>query len=119
MVSSGVLSIISKCSGWVARLAALSAAAAFAVFAGWPVAAPAQVANFHPCNSQPSLPICLHGYGRRIAVQRWGALPEPLDPDAGAKASLVTSNPAAEMSKLKSSAVIVQARPPRAGPRGG
>ncbi|MDN5843656.1 MAG: serine hydrolase [Alcaligenaceae bacterium] len=91
-----------------ARLATPLAAAAFAVFAAWPSPVPAQVANFHPCNSQPSLPICLHGYGRRIAVQRWGALPEPIDPDASAKASLVTSDPAAEIKKLKSATVIVE-----------
>lgn len=74
----------------------------------WPSPVRAQVANFHPCNADPSLPICLHGYGRRIAVQRWGALPEPLDPDAGVKASLVTHNPAEERRKLKSSAILVQ-----------
>lgn len=95
--------------GWLtARLAAPLGAVAFAVLAGWPSPVPAQVANFHPCNSQPSLPICLHGYGRRIAVQRWGAQPEPLDPDASAKASLVTTNPAAETKKLKSATVIVE-----------
>lgn len=97
-----------KCSRWAARLAALSVAAVCVVAAGWPTRAPAQVPNFHPCNSQPSLPICMHGYGRRIAVQRWGALPEPLDPDAAVKAALVTRNPAAEIKKLKSSTVIVE-----------
>ncbi|NYT60836.1 serine hydrolase [Alcaligenaceae bacterium] len=76
--------------------------------AGWPTVAAAQVPNFHPCNAQPALPICKHGYGKRIAIKRWGARPEPLDPDAAAKASLVTRNPAAEIKKLKSSTVIVQ-----------
>ena len=57
-------------------VAALWAATA----AGLPAPARAQAANFHPCNSQPSLPMCLHGYGKRIAVQRWGAQPDPLDP---------------------------------------
>ncbi len=66
------------------------------------------MANFHPCNSQPALPICKHGYGKRIAIKRWGALPEPLDPDAAAKAVLVTDNPAAEIKKIRSSTVIVQ-----------
>ncbi|HEY9281621.1 MAG TPA: serine hydrolase [Eoetvoesiella sp.] len=104
---SDVLSLTLKCSQWAARLATLSVPVVFAVVAGWPTKAPAQVPNFHPCNSQPSLPICRHGYGKRIAVQRWGALPDPLDPDAAAKAALVTSNPAAEIKKLKSSTVIV------------
>lgn len=97
-----------KHSGWAARLATLSIALAFVAAAGWPTEAPAQVANFHPCNANPALPVCKHGYGKRIAVRRWGALPEPLDPDAAAKASLVTSNPAAELKKLKSSTVIVE-----------
>lgn len=105
---SGVLSLTMKYGKRAAWLATLPAAAALVVAAGWPTAAPAQVPNFHPCNSQPSLPICMHGYGRRIAVQRWGAVPEPLDPDAGVKASLVTRDPAAEIKKLKSSTVIVQ-----------
>lgn len=105
---SDIPSLMLKYSGWTVRLATLSAAVVFVVFAGWPTAAPAQVANFHPCNSQPSLPMCMHGYGRRIAVQRWGAQPEPLDPDAAVKALLVTHDPAAEIKKLKSSTVIVQ-----------
>jgi len=88
-------------------LATLSIAAVSVVVAGWPAEAPAQVANFHPCNANPALPICKHGYGKRIAVKRWGALPEPLDPDAAVKASLVSSNPAAEIKKLKSSTVMV------------
>lgn len=83
-------------------------AAVLGVAAGWPSEASAQVANFHPCNANPALPICAHGYGRRIAVKRWGALPEPLDPDAAANASLVTRNPAAEIKKLKSSTVLVE-----------
>ena len=84
--------------------AQVSAAAA----AGWPSIAVSQVANFHPCNAQPSLPICLHGYGRRIAVQRWGATPEALDPDAVAKAPLVTRDPAREIEKLKATTAFVQ-----------
>lgn len=83
-------------------------AAVMSIAAGWPSEASAQVANFHPCNANPALPICAHGYGRRIAVKRWGALPEPLDPDAAANASLVTRNPAAEIKKLKSSTVLVE-----------
>lgn len=86
----------------------MAAALAMAVGAGWPPPASAQAANFHPCNAQPSLPICLHGYGRRIAVQRWGATPEPLDPDAVAKAPLVTRDPAREIEKLKSTTAFVQ-----------
>ncbi len=78
------------------------------VGAGWPSPAPAQVPNFHPCNSQPSLPICKYGYGKRVAMKRWGAKPAPMDPDAVAKASLVTGNPAAEIKNIKSSTVIVQ-----------
>lgn len=96
-------------AGWWARTAFCVAAVLAMVVGGWwPSPVRAQVANFHPCNADPSLPICLHGYGRRIAVQRWGALPEPLDPDAGVKASLVTHNPAEERRKLKSSAILVQ-----------
>ncbi|MBP6018395.1 MAG: serine hydrolase [Burkholderiaceae bacterium] len=76
--------------------------------AGWPTEAPAQVPNFHPCNSQPALPICKYGYGKRIAVKRWGAQSNPMDPDAAAKASLVTRNPALEIKKIKSSTVIVE-----------
>ncbi len=76
--------------------------------AGLPAPAQAQAANFHPCNSQPSLPMCQHGYGKRIAVQRWGAQPEPLDPDAAVNASLVTRDPAKEIGKLKSSTILVQ-----------
>lgn len=97
-----------KHCGWAARLATLSIAVAFVAAAGWPTEAPAQVANFHPCNANPALPVCKYGYGKRIAVRRWGALPEAIDPDAAAKASLVTSNPAAEIKKLKSSTVIVE-----------
>lgn len=103
-----IVSFTLKCIPWAARLAVLPLLAFFAMAAGWPTAAPAQTPNFHPCNSQPSLPICKTGYGKRIAIRRWGALPEPLDPDAGAKAVLVTKDPAAEIKKLKSSAVIVQ-----------
>jgi len=79
-----------------------------ATAAGLPAPARAQAANFHPCNSQPSLPMCLHGYGKRIAVQRWGAPPDPLDPDAAANATLVTRDPAKEIGKLKSSTILVQ-----------
>src|SRR5690606_9865254 len=57
---------------------------------------------------QPALPICQHGYGRRVAVQRWGATPAPLDPDAAVKAPLVTQNPAREIEKLKSTAIFVE-----------
>jgi D-alanyl-D-alanine endopeptidase (penicillin-binding protein 7) len=103
-----VLSLALKYSRWAARLAIFPVAAAFTVVAGWPTDAPAQVPNFHPCNSQPALPICRHGYGKRIAVERWGAQSEPLDPDATAKAALVTRNPAAEIKKLQSSTVIVE-----------
>ncbi|WP_322998158.1 serine hydrolase [Castellaniella sp.] len=74
----------------------------------WPSAASAQVANFHPCNAQPALPICQHGYGKRIAVQRWGAQPDPLDPDAAARASLVTRNPTKEIEKLTSTTILVK-----------
>lgn len=88
--------------------AALCMAAVFSVAAGWPARAPAQVANFHPCNAQPALPMCLHGYGRRIAVMRWGAPPEPLDPDALASAVLTTRNPAQEIEKIKASTVFVE-----------
>jgi D-alanyl-D-alanine carboxypeptidase len=95
-------------AGWLGRAAFCVAAVLAMAMGGWSVPARAQVANFHPCNADPSLPICSHGYGRRIAVQRWGALPEPLDPDAGTKASLVTQNPAEEIRKLKSSAILVQ-----------
>lgn len=104
----GATSESMKCGRWAARLAIFLVAAALVALTGWPTDAPAQVPNFHPCNAQPALPMCQHGYGRRIAVQRWGALPEPMDPDAAAKASLVTRNPAAEIKKLKSSTVIVQ-----------
>lgn len=76
--------------------------------AGLPSAAHAQVANFHPCNADPSLPICLHGYGRRIAVKRWGALPEPLDPDAVAGVSLKTHDRVEEIKRLKASAIYVE-----------
>ncbi|HET8596237.1 MAG TPA: serine hydrolase [Castellaniella sp.] len=93
---------------WRAALCMAAVALGAAAAGFWPSAARAQVANFHPCNAQPSLPICLHGYGRRIAVRRWGAKPEPLDPDAAVKASLVTRNPVAEIEKLKSGAVLVE-----------
>jgi D-alanyl-D-alanine endopeptidase (penicillin-binding protein 7) len=90
--------------GWVlfGGLALLFAAV------GWSPRASAQGANFHPCNSQPSLPMCLHGYGRRIAIARWGAPPEPLDPDAVAGASLVTRDVAREIGKLKASTAFVE-----------
>lgn len=97
---------------WLMRWAALCAAGCVlvlaAVAAGWTSTVAAQVANFHPCNADPSLPICEHGYGKRIAVRRWGALPEPLDPDAAASAPLVTQDAAAEIKKLKSATVLVQ-----------
>lgn len=95
---------------WAARLAIFPATVLLitGVGAGWPSPAPAQTPNFHPCNSQPSLPICKYGYGKRIAIRRWGAKPAPMDPDAVAKAPLVTRDPAAEIKKIKSSSVIVQ-----------
>lgn len=102
------LSLLLSGSFRAAGCALPSVAVFFLLAAAWPTEAPAQTPNFHPCNSQPSLPICKTGYGKRIAIRRWGALPEPLDPDAGAKAALVTRNPEAEIKKLKSSAVMVQ-----------
>lgn len=92
----------------VLQLATLPVAIFFVVFTLWPVAAPAQVPNFHPCNAQPALPICKYGYGKRIAIRRWGALPEPQDPDASVQASLVTDSPAAEIEKLKAHSALVQ-----------
>ncbi|NYT66699.1 serine hydrolase [Alcaligenaceae bacterium] len=41
-------------------------------------------------------------------MKRWGAKPAPLDPDAVAKATLITRNPAEEIKNIKSSTVIVQ-----------
>ncbi len=73
-----------------------------------PPTASAQSANFHPCNAQPALPICQHGYGKRVAVKRWGAQPDPLDPDAAVRASLVTRDPAGEIEKLKSASILVE-----------
>ncbi len=93
---------------WAARLAIFPLVVLLIMVAGWPTEAPAQVPNFHPCNSQPALPICKYGYGKRIAVKRWGAQSNPMDPDAAAKASLVTRNPALEIKKIKSSTVIVE-----------
>lgn len=82
-------------------------AVSFSIFS-WPLAASAQSPNFHPCNAQPALPICQHGYGRRIATARWGAPPEALDPDAAVKASLVTRDPSREIEQLKSTSIFVQ-----------
>lgn len=93
---------------WAAGLGGLPVVVALAVGVSWPTAAPARTPNFHPCNSQPSLPICQYGYGKRVAIKRWGAKPAPIDPDAVAKASLVTKSPAAEIKKITSSNVIVQ-----------
>lgn len=73
-----------------------------------PSIATAQAANFHPCNAQPALPICRHGYGKRIAVRRWNAKPAALDPDALSKAALTTENPAKELDHLKASSILVQ-----------
>lgn len=87
---------------------AFGVAALTAAGAAWAPGAAAQSANFHPCNAQPALPICQHGYGRRIAAARWGAPPEQLDPDASARASLVTGDPAKEIEKLKSTAILVK-----------
>lgn len=89
------------------RSAIFSVIAVLTGLAGWPAEAPAQAANFHPCNAQPALPICKQGYGKRVAVKRWGAKPAPLDPDAVVKAPLVTRNVAQEIKKLKSSSIIV------------
>ncbi|MGB6241329.1 MAG: serine hydrolase [Castellaniella sp.] len=83
------------------------AAVAAATLLVWSFGASAQAANFHPCNAQPALPICQHGYGKRVAVKRWGAQPAPLDPDAAANASLLTRDPAGEIRKLRSSTVFV------------
>ncbi|MGB6007704.1 serine hydrolase [Castellaniella sp.] len=88
--------------------AAFFAMAALAATLAWSPGASAQVANFHPCNAQPALPICQHGYGKRVAVQRWGAQPEALDPDAALRASLVTRNPAREIEKLTSTTILVE-----------
>lgn len=74
----------------------------------WPRSSLAQAANFHPCNAQPALPICQHGYGKRIAVRRWQAQPEALDPDARLKAPLTTQTPAKEQKALKASSILVQ-----------
>ncbi|MFC4276488.1 serine hydrolase [Achromobacter aloeverae] len=99
---------------WAGRTILAPALLGAAWASTWPAAARAQgPANFHPCNAQPALPICQHGYGKRVAVMRWGALPEsglsgPLDPDAKADASLTTLNPAKEIEKLRSSTVYVQ-----------
>lgn len=94
---------------WLTRLMALLGAWFMsAMFAALPAQANAQTANFHPCNADPSLPICMHGYGRRIAVKRWGARPEPLDPDAAAKAVLVTDDPGQEARKIKATSVLVK-----------
>lgn len=90
-----------SCAAWIV-------AGVFATAMGWSMEAVAQQANFHPCNAQPALPICKQGYGKRIAVRRWGAQPEPLDPDAAAKAVLVTQDPALEVKKLTSSTIMVQ-----------
>lgn len=90
------------------RAAVCGAAAGVVLAVLWPTWAQAQVANFHPCNAQPALPICQHGYGKRIAVKRWGAVPDPLDPDAAVNAPLVTRSPAQEMRKLRSSSALVQ-----------
>ncbi|WP_084386379.1 serine hydrolase [Castellaniella caeni] len=89
--------------------AAVCGAAVGAVLAlFWPAWAQAQIANFHPCNAQPALPVCQHGYGKRIAVKRWGAIPDPLDPDAAVNAPLVTGSPARDVRKLRSSSALVQ-----------
>ena len=94
-------------------LAVCTAYMAVALVAGvlWSSDVPAQVANFHPCNAQPALPICQYGYGRRVAAMRWGGpsvSSGPLDPDARAKASLVTTDPAREIEKLKATTALVE-----------
>ncbi len=98
--------MISICKASPAALCAIALIAVAAL--GRPTPVVAQTPNFHPCNSQPSLPICKYGYGKRVAIKRWGAQPEPLDPDAGIKAALATKNPDAEIKKLKSSSMLVQ-----------
>ena len=97
-------------TAWGAVAAALPVAVAGlppVMVACLPAPVSAQVANFHPCNAQPALPICQHGYGRRVAAARWGAPAAPLDPDASAQAPLVTQDPAREIEKLKSSSILV------------
>ena len=76
----------------------------------WPAHSPAQTArpNFHPCNSQPSLPICQYGEGRRIAAARWGAPPEPVDPDSLPSASIKPGAKPLDISALQASSVHVQ-----------
>ncbi len=103
-------------------MAAFVAASAMASL--WPASANAQQqqrTDFHPCNAQPALPVCHFGYGKGIAIRRWGAVPErgvptapgaavpaAADPDAIASASLITQNPAKEIQKLRSSTAFVQ-----------
>lgn len=103
----GVSSLIIMFSRWTISLLPFTIATALMMASGWPTKAASQVANFHPCNAQPALPICKQGYGKRIAVKRWGAKPAPLDADAVVKASLVTHDPGEEIKKLKSSSIIV------------
>lgn len=67
----------------------------------------AQTANFHPCNAQPALPICQSGYGKRIAVRRWGAKPQTMDVDANAQAKLTTDNIKQEIQNLKSETIYL------------
>lgn len=64
-------------------------------------------ANFHPCNSQPALPMCQSGEGRRIASTRWGAPPQPVDPDALLDATSATRR-TFDMASLRATSVYVQ-----------
>ncbi len=89
-------------------ISCMAAALVLASGMGRPSPAMAQAANFHPCNAQPALPICQHGYGRRVAAVRWGAPREALDPDAAVKAPLITRDPAGEIEKLKSTTIFVE-----------
>lgn len=93
---------------WFIQLSILSSFLFFASAISWPINTVAQTANFHPCNAQPALPICRHGYGKKIAVRRWNAKPEALDKDANLKALLTTENPSLEIKNLKASAIMVQ-----------
>lgn len=100
--------ITMKLIRWLMLLVILPAAFFFISAIYWPANASAQTANFHPCNAQPALPICQHGYGKRIAVRRWHAQPEALDKDAIAKAPLTTQDPATDLKNLKASSILVQ-----------
>jgi D-alanyl-D-alanine endopeptidase (penicillin-binding protein 7) len=103
----------------LAWMGATTAAAALAAAICLPFAAQAQshakappaVANFHPCNSQPALPICQYGEGRRVAAVRWGAQAEendlPLDPDALPNAPMASANSAKDLAGLRATTLYV------------